>query len=178
VGGRGLLLSSPVLALAAVGLVLLWRRRLRAEAGLAAAVVLAFLLVEAGYFLPYGGISPGPRFFVPALPFLALGFPLAFRRWRLVTYAATVFSVVATTEILLMWARTPPEGRVLATRLEGSRLARTTWEWLGAGRLTSARIVMVTAFVSVLIVGYELLNRPSKPGRASFARRLGRQFKP
>jgi hypothetical protein len=164
VGDRGLLLSSPVLLLAALGLWLLWRRGLRAEAGLAVAVVAAFLLVEAGYFLPYGGISPGPRFFVPALPFLALGFPLAFRRWPLVTYAATVFSVLATTEILLMWALTK-QGRVLAATLDRGRLAGTAWQWLGAQSLTGARLVMASAFVTVVVAGYELwrstqLSRP------------------
>jgi hypothetical protein len=164
VGDRGLLLSSPVLVLGAVGLGLLWRRGLRAEAGLAGVVAAAFLVVEAGYFLPYGGISPGPRFFVPALPFLALGFPLAFRRWPLVTYAGAVFSVLATTEILLMWALTL-HGRVLATTLDFPRLAGTAWERLGASSLTGARIVMATAFVTVLVAGYELL-RSRRPDRA------------
>ena len=65
VGNRGLLVFSPVLLAAAVGLWLLWRRGDRAEALLAAAVSLLFCLLSAGYFLPYGGGSPGPRFFGP-----------------------------------------------------------------------------------------------------------------
>ena len=40
-------------------------------AGVAAGMTVAFVLSDAGYFLPYGGNSPGPRFLVPALPFLA-----------------------------------------------------------------------------------------------------------
>jgi hypothetical protein len=76
-GERGLLRVSPVLVAAAVGLVVLWRRGLRAEATLAAAVVLLYLALEAGYFDPIGGRSPGPRFFAPAVPFLLLGLPLA-----------------------------------------------------------------------------------------------------
>ncbi len=76
VGTRGLLYFSPVLVAAAVGLWLLWRRGTRAEALLAAVVVVLFLLLDAGYFLVYGGGTPGPRFFAPALPFLALGLPV------------------------------------------------------------------------------------------------------
>ena len=73
VGNRGLLVFSPVVLAAAVGLGLLWRRGERAEALLAATVVVLFVLLDAGYFLPYGGGTPGPRFLAPALPFLALG---------------------------------------------------------------------------------------------------------
>jgi len=156
-GARGLLVTSPVLVLAAAGLWLLWRRGLGAESAVAAAVTVAFVVVDAGYFLPYGGISPGPRFFVPALPFLALGLPLAFRRFGIVTYAAAVFSILATTEVLLMWALTK-QGRVLSPSLEVSRLAGTAWGWLGASRLDGARVVMATAFVASLVAGWELLH--------------------
>src|SRR5438874_9941184 len=65
-----------------------------------------FLLSTSGYFLPYGGLSPGPRFFVPALPFLGLGLAPAFARWRLATTALTVASVIATTAVVLTWAST------------------------------------------------------------------------
>ena len=46
---------------------------MRAEALACAAATLVFALLSVGYFDPYGGESPGPRFLVPALPFLALG---------------------------------------------------------------------------------------------------------
>ncbi len=40
-----------------------------------------------GYFLPYGGVSPGPRFFIPAVPFLAVGLAPAFARIPIATCA-------------------------------------------------------------------------------------------
>ena len=89
------LLVSPVLVLAAAGLVLAWCAGLRAEAVACSAVAAVLLVISAGYFDPMGGLSPGPRFVVPALPFLAVGLPLAFRRWPVVTLVTMEISVVA-----------------------------------------------------------------------------------
>jgi hypothetical protein len=97
---RGLLVLSPVLVLAGVGTFLLDRRGRRAEALTIAAISIAFLIYNAGYYLPFGGGSPGPRFLIPMLPFLAVPLALAFRRYPAVTLAlavpSTVLMVVAT----------------------------------------------------------------------------------
>ncbi len=71
---RGLLILSPVLAFALVGL---WRgiRRppTRRRALIATAMVVAFALLNAGYYMWWGGAAIGPRHMIPGLPFLALG---------------------------------------------------------------------------------------------------------
>jgi hypothetical protein len=103
-GQKGLLVMSPVLVLAAVGLAAMWRQR-RAEAAVCAAVAAAYLVAEAGYFDPYAGFSPGPRYAIPGLAFLALGLPYAFRRAPRLTWLLTGASVVACTAITLTWAR-------------------------------------------------------------------------
>ena len=59
--GHGLLLVSPVLLISIAGLVL-FRRRYRLEATAASVIALVFAVYTAGYFLPNGGLSPGPRF--------------------------------------------------------------------------------------------------------------------
>ncbi len=56
---RGLLAMTPVVALGVYGLVLLHRRGLRAEAWTVAALALAFFVYDTGYWLPFGGGSPG-----------------------------------------------------------------------------------------------------------------------
>src|SRR5439155_15440406 len=62
--GKGLLVVSPVLVAAAAGLVPLWRRGVRAEAAVCIAVTVLFLFAIVAYFVPFGGGSPGARFFV------------------------------------------------------------------------------------------------------------------
>jgi hypothetical protein len=102
--GKGLLVVSPVLVAAAAGLVLLWRRRVRAEAAACAAVTLLFLFANMAYFEPYGGVSPGPRFFAPALPFLALGLVEAYHRWPIPTGVLALWSMSVTTLDGITWA--------------------------------------------------------------------------
>src|SRR3954454_22670390 len=72
---KGLFTLAPVLALGVVGIVLLHRRGRRAEAWTIGGLVGAYLVYNSGYWLPYGGGTPGPRFLMPIVPFLAL--PLA-----------------------------------------------------------------------------------------------------
>lgn len=73
--GRGLFVLTPVLILALVGLVLAYRERpeRRTEVGVAAAIFLGFVVVQAGAADLTGGDSLGPRYVVPALPGLVIG---------------------------------------------------------------------------------------------------------
>jgi hypothetical protein len=162
VGDRGLLLSSPILLAAAVGLVLLWRRGLRAEAALCGAVTLVFVLAECGYFEPYGGLSPGPRYLVPALPFLALGLaPVIARAPRLATLLAAA-ALLPTLAVALTWAsgvhyRDTIWGEL--ARVPGqrgsSRLAEalqdSVYGWLGASRPAAALVVAACAIASLVV---------------------------
>ena len=108
---------------------------------MAGAVAFAFLFLDCGYIFPLGGLSPGPRYLVPALPFLALGLAPAFaRRFRL-TAALTVVSVVAMTGVTLTWPNGPPG-------------AGTIWSWivsvpvdLGSSRLVHGLVENVLARV-------------------------------
>ena len=92
VSEKGLVLVAPLVAAAAVGLPLLWRSR-RREAAVCGAIPLLFLAYNAAYYLPFGGQGPGPRFLVPALPFLALPLALALRSRPLVVAGVGVVSV-------------------------------------------------------------------------------------
>jgi hypothetical protein len=98
-GERGLLTLTPIVAVAVIGLAALLRRpglaRVDAVAGLVALVVLATLM--AGWSgSDFGGASPGPRYVVPALPWLAAGAARAWAaRWWPVTAAAAALATAA-----------------------------------------------------------------------------------
>jgi hypothetical protein len=143
---HGLLVESPVLLLAAIGLALLWRRGARAEAAACGVISLLFLLIDSGYFDPFGGVSPGPRFFIPALPFLALGLACAFERWRVLTVGATVVSVAIMLYHAGIWS--------------GSSFV-TVWSLLGAPKPMSVVFVCATALAALAIASRTVHRPPS-----------------
>ncbi|HZT91188.1 MAG TPA: hypothetical protein VFA05_04030 [Gaiellaceae bacterium] len=128
-GPGGLVTVSPVLALAAYGLVRLWRRGLRAEAGVCAVVAAAFVVAECGYGDPYGGYSPVPRYLIPAIPFLAVGLAEAFARLRAATALAAAVSLVATTALTISWSVYVADGGAWN---DVARFASDAQEWLSA----------------------------------------------
>jgi hypothetical protein len=140
VSPRGLLLLSPVLALAAAGL-WLWRTRVALAC---AALAVVFVLYDAGYFDPNGGTSPGPRFLAPMLPFLALGLPFAFRRWPLATTLAAAWSIAACTFDALTWAI----GNALDFR---DGLPQTVWSLAGTSRASGVALVWTAATAAAAV---------------------------
>jgi hypothetical protein len=70
---RGLFYSAPWLIAGVPGMALLFRRGFRAEALAAATIVLSYVLLNAGLVDWHGGWAMGPRYLIPAIPFLAVG---------------------------------------------------------------------------------------------------------
>ncbi|MCK6485710.1 MAG: hypothetical protein HUU22_14955 [Phycisphaerae bacterium] len=97
---RGLLIFCPVLILAAHGFWMMRTRR-RAEMLLCLAVFATLWLMNAAFNGWHGGHSTGPRYLIPALPFLALPLALVFARLKwlaaplAVVSAAIMFFVTA-----------------------------------------------------------------------------------
>jgi len=169
VGSRGLLVFSPVLAAAAAGVWLMWRSGLRAEAAVVAAVTVAFTCSNAGYFLPYGGNSPGPRFLGPALPFLLLGLPYTARRLPRTTLALALVSAILTTCQSLTWALRPEGGGVIPAH-PLDVLAKTVWSFVGLDRLQGGALAIAAAVAAVGLGGVALLRE--KGTSAARRRRL------
>jgi hypothetical protein len=159
VSGRGLLVISPIVVAGGYGLVLL-ARRYRAEAIVCGSVAFAFLFLNTGFVAPLGGLSPGPRYLVPGLAFLAVGLGPAFAQRFLLTAALTVVSVVAMTALTLTW----PSGAAqtvwseivhVPTQLGSSRLMHSLVEnilgRLGLGNDAGAVVVAVAAAAAVIL---------------------------
>jgi hypothetical protein len=121
----------PILLPALAGAVLLWRRGARLEGALPLLVAGLLLLFNSASANPFGGASPGPRFMIPALPFLAVPLASAFRAIPGVTLGmvtgGAAFMVAAT----------------LTTPLEA-------WDGLVAHRVITGRYVeSVASFVGL-----------------------------
>ncbi len=93
---RGLLTISPVLALGALGTVVLYNRGKRAEALTIGGVCLCYVGYNSGYYLPFGGGFMGPRFLTTMLPFLAVPLGIAYKRWPGPTIALSAVSLTTT----------------------------------------------------------------------------------
>ncbi len=133
---RGLLVISPVLVMGALGTVLLYRRGRRAEALTITAVCACYAIYNSGYYLPFGGGAPGPRFMITMLPFLACPLGVALRRWPGPTIALAGASVAAWTIVTITHPLVGYENEtVVWTRLlSKGEFQPTIATALGAGR--------------------------------------------
>jgi hypothetical protein len=78
---HGLFWQSPVLLMAVVGFFFLWRdKRYRLEAIIVSIAFFSLLLINAGYFMWWGGYSFGPRHLIPMLFFLSIPLVMVSRR--------------------------------------------------------------------------------------------------
>ena len=95
----GLFWESPVLILALVGVIASLRLRIwRKEVALSLYVILSHLLMNAGYYLWWGGSTFGPRFLTAALPFFIV--PLALLPDRL-TWLLGVLAAVSAGQMMI-----------------------------------------------------------------------------
>lgn len=157
VSAKGLLVLSPVWALAVAGLITLWRSGWRAEAAVALSIPVLFLLYDAAYYLPFGGFNAGPRFLVPMLPFLALGVAVAWRDLPGPTLALGLASVVVTTVSILSGPMLVSEDvgtmfhRLIRGGDQNGPVPLTVFHWLWDARV--AALLIVGAVVAVVVMG-------------------------
>ena len=157
-GVRGLLSLGPVLALAPLGVVLLWRDGRRREASFVTAVCLLFLIYNAGYYSPLGGATPGPRFLVCVLGFAALALAPLVRRVPLsflvlFTSSAAVLLIAHITQPLI----SPPYNTgdwwqwIRGEGYSSMIFAPTSHAWLAAIPLTIVALVALAAVAASLL---------------------------
>jgi hypothetical protein len=162
---KGLLVVCPIVAFAALGLVLAWRRPARAEAVACATICLLFLLYNASYFLPFGGWGPGPRFLVAALPFSLVLVAYALARLPL---TVTVVGLCGVAAMALANGTTPivSEERGLGFwlgRLRAGDVTETVWTRLGV----TDRWVAIAPYGVLMIIGVVLAIAVARPFAAA-----------
>jgi hypothetical protein len=89
---RGLLIAAPILLVAALGFLPMWRKGWRFDVILSLGAVLVMLAVPFSWSNSYAG-GAGPRYFVPALPFIVAPLAVAWKRWRVLAMAAASISI-------------------------------------------------------------------------------------
>jgi hypothetical protein len=96
-GAHGLLLTSPIVLLAVVAAVLALRgdaAPVRRPAGVALAVFVPYFLLVAGWSGTPLLEQPGPRYLIPALPFLAAPLAAAWQRYRALAVALSAWGAL------------------------------------------------------------------------------------
>lgn len=152
VSAYGVLVLTPVWALAAAGLVLLWRAGSRWEAGVVGSISALFFVYNAGYTQLFGGLSSGPRFLAATMPFLALPLAATIRRFPVaglvllgvstaVTWTMVIANPIASVEDPGGWFRRVEHGGG-----RGIPLSDTVLHWAWGGHRT-AELAVVLALV-------------------------------
>jgi hypothetical protein len=111
VSRTGLLTLAPVLIAGFAGTVILYRRGSRAEALVIVGTTALMVLYVSSFGPSFGGYSPGPRYLIPALPFLVLPVALSFRVVPLTTAALCLISAVLMTTITSTYVLAAYDGR-------------------------------------------------------------------
>jgi len=164
---RGLLRLSPWLGLAPLGLCALRARRSSVEVGVCTAIVVAFLVYNSGYFIPFGGGTPGPRFLTPMLPFATVLVALAPHAFRpllkLMVPASILLCTIATaTGPNVPEAVEDPLGDLWLPRLLAHDLVETT-AWLRFG-LPGMYPLFVLSLITVLTGVALVATSRTQPG--------------
>jgi hypothetical protein len=141
------------LAAGAIGAVVIYRRGARADGALLLGLPLAYLLYNASSVDPFGGASPGPRYLIPALPFLAAGLAPAYKRIPGaalgLAVAAGLFLVAATiTSPLAAW------DQQVVHRLTTGSYVRSVLDFAGiGGGLADLPFLLAVAFAAAVALG-------------------------
>jgi hypothetical protein len=126
-----------------------------------------YLGYNSGYYLPFGGGAPGPRFLITTLPFLGFPIALALRRFPGPTIALAGVSVATTTIAALTHPLVGYETEtVVWTRLLGhGSFQPTIASAFGLGRSWGAVWPFVLLAGAALVLAARSLPRLSLSGR-------------
>ena len=105
---RGLFFVSPVLLVALWGLLIMWWRskEQRREWAVCIAAFLALFLFYSSSVMWQGGYAVGPRYLVPMLPFLVMGFLPFLAKWGKKTWASILIGALSLVSFFVVWAET------------------------------------------------------------------------
>lgn len=109
--GRGLFWVCPFLILCMPGFESMFKRReLRGKAALCLIVAVAYLYLNSTFFDVQGGMSPGPKYLIPAIPFMCI--PIYVWLCRTGAYGRVLFYSLAAVSVVQMFLVTAADPHV------------------------------------------------------------------
>jgi hypothetical protein len=164
---RGLVLMTPLVIIAVV--LAVWQARRHGPARTDAIVGLAcfvlFLALQSGWSNAWGGDSPGPRYMVPALPFLAAPLAVGWHRVRRIAIPAATwgaFWVVASQLIDPLIARHNDFWQTTFAALARGHFSPTIWT-MGLGTAGWALHLLLVAVAGIGLVRACEREREAQP---------------
>jgi hypothetical protein len=104
---RGLFLLSPLLLLAFPGLIIWWKNKaFRTELVVVLAIILAMGLFNSSSVMWWGGFAIGPRYFLPAVPFMTLPLGVFLSQNLKKIWASILTAVLAALSLVSTWGLT------------------------------------------------------------------------
>jgi hypothetical protein len=101
---RGLFILSPWLLASVAGFVIWWRRRIARPAfWISLAICGSFLVFNASSVMWWGGFAVGPRYLLPALPFLAVPTIFTLSRFEKATWFRITFALSLLWSLVATW---------------------------------------------------------------------------
>jgi hypothetical protein len=174
---RGLFVLSPILLLGLLGFGVWWRHKeYRGEFFAVVGIILAMFLFNASSVMWWGGFSIGPRYFLPALPFICLGMGFSLEKWGKKAWFKIVFSILALWSFGATWGMTlagqsfPPDtlpNPYLSYALvnwQNGNIARNLATVLGLSGLTSL-LPLFIGILFLIVVWFKWIFAGEAPSR-------------
>jgi hypothetical protein len=172
---RGLFYMAPLMLVAVIRTFRAAQRRRDLSVQVGLSVLITLLLLNAGYYMWWGGAATGPRHLIPGIAFLGVGIASAFRsrhRWLPpLTAVLAVLSVVSFTAATLVGIEAPEHGDILRQWI-WRRVSEAKFSLPGGGsnlgmKLGLSPALSVLPLLVWMIAGYSYLLRQTRrqPGR-------------
>lgn len=158
---RGLLFWSPVLGMAVIGFVDMFRKD-RAIAMLSAASIIMILLQVSAFSTWFGGNAIGPRYLAPALPFIGLAAAYGIKRWPELGLLLVVASIGLMGLVTAIAIDPPGDVRTPLRSFYWARLEQGRWAD-NLGRLIGLPLwaSLIVPAVPPMLAAWCLLRKPS-----------------